>query len=546
MRTGRYTISSSTKLLPIAARGNVDEPPIFNLVEVEPVGQSASLGTGDRFATGVLAGFDVVQCQVAYVSGNDARLTEVASDATRDAIRSGGLRLTGCAFQADDVQCTLHQLGRVHKYVERGFRLPAGPLPAAPVELLRDEAPSTALINGALLDLLKGRLHWEPSTPPRIATPARRPPFPLLLKFARADAGAWRVVPPRSSAAQQQLASAATECAAPMAGLSHRLRSNPEALAVWTFVMKLKAAVERTRQDARARVPQYKEWRLLVQLRRSGKGIDRVDVYVFPPDVLPDVPLHALRPTNRAVRSFRGLHSLLMQRFATTASGGVVAAGAAGTTASGGVVAAGAVRSSRRCPASCTLPCCQRTSASVEHSAASESRVRNSESRAAPPLPVKKRYRAWPCAPDAASDDTPARPLAAGGPIEMPGMWENVVRVNGVVRDDLEMAITRHTRLRGREELDAHRARLEQAAKAADEAVDVTLLVETLRGLLAPDERELLGLDHDNVTRAVRLEEGEGGDSDSADALGCRPIRVCGDEEEATDMGHVAGEDQSW
>ena len=62
----------------------------------------------------------------------------------------------------------------------------------------------------------------------------------------------------------------------------------------------------------------------------------------------------------------------------------------------------------------------------------------------------------------------------------------------------------------GREELGAHRARLEQAAKAADEAVDVTPLVEQLRGLLAPDERELLGLDHDNVTRAERLEEGEG------------------------------------
>ena len=62
----------------------------------------------------------------------------------------------------------------------------------------------------------------------------------------------------------------------------------------------------------------------------------------------------------------------------------------------------------------------------------------------------------------------------------------------------------------GREELGAHRARLEQAVKEADKAGDVTPLVEQLRGLLAPDERELLGLDHDNVTRAVRLEEGEG------------------------------------
>ena len=62
----------------------------------------------------------------------------------------------------------------------------------------------------------------------------------------------------------------------------------------------------------------------------------------------------------------------------------------------------------------------------------------------------------------------------------------------------------------GREELGAHRARLEQAVKEADKAGDVTLLVEQLRGLLAPDERELLGLDHDNVTRAERLEEGGG------------------------------------
>ena len=62
----------------------------------------------------------------------------------------------------------------------------------------------------------------------------------------------------------------------------------------------------------------------------------------------------------------------------------------------------------------------------------------------------------------------------------------------------------------GRKELGAHRARLEQAVKEADKAGDVTPLVEQLRGLLAPDERELLGLDHDNVTRAVRLEEGGG------------------------------------
>ena len=142
--------------------------------------------------------------------------------------------------------------------------------------------------------------------------------------------------PPPSTAAQQ-LASAARECAAPV---PRHLCSHAESLAVWTFVRKLKKEVERTKQDARARVPQYHGWRVLGQLRRSGKGIERFDMYVLAPEVLPDLPLHALRPTNQAVRSFRGLCSLLTQRSATTASGGVVAAGAA--------------RSSGRCPACCT------------------------------------------------------------------------------------------------------------------------------------------------------------------------------------------------
>merc|ERR1711995_192619 len=144
---------------------------------------------------------------------------------------------------------------------------------------------------------------------------------------------------------------------------------------------------------------------------------------ILAPDVLPSLPLRSLRPTNRAVRSFRALHALLLQRFATTALGGVVAVGSA--------------RSSGRCPVCCSLPCCHRASASV--------------GRAAPPLPPKKRYRAWQRAgrraSESASDDTAARPPADGGPIEVTGMWENVVRVNGVVREDLEPAITRHTRL---------------------------------------------------------------------------------------------------
>ena len=44
----------------------------------------------------------------------------------------------------------------------------------------------------------------------------------------------------------------------------------------------------------------------------------------------------------------------------------------------------------------------------------------------------------------------------------------------------------------------------------AEKAVKVTLLVEQLRGLLAPDECATVGLDHDDVTRSRRLEEGEG------------------------------------
>ena len=473
------------------------------------MGHCASVGTGDRFATGVLAGFDVVQCQVAYVSGSDARLTEVASDATRDAIRSGELRLTKCAFEADNVQRTLHQILRIHKYVERGFRLPAGPLSAAPLAL-RDGAPSTAL-NKALLCLLKGRLHWEPRTPPRTTTPA---PFPLLLKFARVGKGAWRMVSPRSAAQQQQ----------PMDGLSPRLRSHPEALAVWTFVMKQKAVVERTRQDTRACVPQYNGWRVLGRLRRSGKGIDRFDLYLFPPDVLPGRPLHLLRPTLQAVRSFRGLHSLLMQRFATTALGG------------GGGAAEVAARSNGRCPACCTLPCCQHASTSV--------------GRAAPPLPPAKRYRVWQCAGGraSASDDTSARPPTDGGPIEVTGMWENVVRVNGIVREDLETAITRHTHV-CEEEREYGRARrlitdeTEERAATGDKPP-------------APSEEGAVA-DEELRERFIELDEDGSAYVDTGECLRLSlgatpherpslPIRICGEEEEATDIGLVAGEEQSW
>ena len=62
----------------------------------------------------------------------------------------------------------------------------------------------------------------------------------------------------------------------------------------------------------------------------------------------------------------------------------------------------------------------------------------------------------------------------------MTGMWDNVVRVNGVVREDLHTALDASSRKRNTNELD------------------------------------------------------------------CRPIRMCGEDEEATDMWEVAGEDQPW
>ena len=370
-RAREYRICWTTKVFDSDARGGW--PPVFNLVEVEPAGQFAqfaTVGTGDRFAIGVLAGFDLVPCQVAYISGKDARLTEVANDATRAAIRGGELRLAGGAFERTDVYATLCQLDRMRKYVARGFRLPPGSVAAAPMAL-REGTPSSAL-NHALLELLGGRLHWEPSTPPRAATPARRPQCPLLLKFSRTDGSDWRVAVPRSSAVAPPLATAPMDGAA-VAAPARRLCSQPEALAVWTFVNSVKNDVYRTKRDLRACVRQYSGWRVLGQLRRSGKGIDRFDLYVLPPDVLPDLPLRSLRPTNRAVRSFRGLWSLLVQR--------------CGATAAGGGGAATAARLNGRCPSCCALPCCQRASAGGAQHAASAA-------RAAPPLPPKKRYRA--------------------------------------------------------------------------------------------------------------------------------------------------------
>ena len=277
------------------------------------------------------------------------------------------------------------------------------------------------------------------------------------------DSGQWRVVPPRSSAAAPQLAAAARDCPAPMAGLSRKLRNHAEALAVWTFVKKMKAEVYRTKLDMRSCVPQYNGWRVLGQLRRSGKGIDRFDLYILAPDVLPSLPLRSLRPTNRAVRSFRGLHALLMQRFATTASGG------------GGAMTA--ARTSRRCPACCTLPCCRRASAGGAHADASAAGAHASSSDcAAPPLPPKKRYRDHAAArrdgrrvhdmQAVVPDGTAAPQPAGGGPLELTGMWENVVRVNGVVRDDMETAMARQERLRQALHMAAPPLRVQSAGSA--------------------------------------------------------------------------------
>ena len=149
---------------------------------------------------------------------------------------------------------------------------------------------------------------------------------------------------------------------------------------------------------------------------------------ILPPDVLPSLPLRSLRPTNRAVRSFRGLHSLLMQRFASTASSG----GGATTAA----------RSNGRCPACCTLPCCQRASAGGTRA--------SSSGHAAPSLPPKKRYRDPAAAQRddrrahaVAKDGTAAPQPAGGGALELSGVCENVVRVNDrVIRKRMAGEVT--------------------------------------------------------------------------------------------------------
>ena len=320
---GRYRIRSSIKLVHPAARNG--SPPVVNLVEVEPcalahgsIAQLPGRSTSAAFADFIIREFDMATCQVAYHAGADSWLLPVVSDAAREAIRNDELRLTGCAFQMTGVGGTISQLRRICKYVDRGFRLPTGRLAAAPRALL--DEPCRTNVRELVCRLLKGRLHWEPVTPPRSAAPARRP-YPLTHKFAKKHSGQWRAVPPRSSAVAQQLKSATRDCAASTRGLSPLLLKHAEALAVWTFVKMMQAAVYQTKMDMRSCVPQYDGWRVLGQLRRTGKGVDRFDLCLWPPDVLPGRSLRSLRPTSRAVRSFRQLKALLVERFASTAWG---------------------------------------------------------------------------------------------------------------------------------------------------------------------------------------------------------------------------------
>ena len=83
-RLGRYRIRSSIKLIHNATSDHW--PPVFNLVQVEPnTIAHESAGTGLAFADFIIREFDIVPCQVAYFSGDDARLVAQMSDTARDA-----------------------------------------------------------------------------------------------------------------------------------------------------------------------------------------------------------------------------------------------------------------------------------------------------------------------------------------------------------------------------------------------------------------------------------------------------------------------------
>ena len=55
---------------------------------------------------------------------------------------------------------------------------------------------------------------------------------------------------------------------------------------------------------------------------------------------------------------------------------------------------------------------------------------------------------------------------AGGGALELTGVWENVVRVNGVVRDDMETATARQERLRQALQMAAPPLRVQSAGGA--------------------------------------------------------------------------------
>ena len=340
-RLVRYRVCSSTK---VVLRDGQRWPPAFNLVEVAPTAAcDAAIASGVGFAELVLKDFDLVPAQVACVidGSEPPRLVTVLTDAARTAVRNGELQLTGCAFGSGaGVRATVAQLARIVKYVGRGFRLPAGllaPMPSTAREEAVARAPRQRGHPGRRLrrlcnQLLAGRLGWEPCTPPRAAPPPRAPPSPLRLGLATARAPPAAARQPMDIEALPASATAASDADATAAArLPAALRGHAEARAVWLHVREAVDTAYRTDSDLRrSAVPRLGGWRVLCQMRRTGKGVQRVDMHVYAPWVLPHVTLEALRPTNQAVRSFAALKRLLVGRFAaatgpTSASPGDVA-----------------------------------------------------------------------------------------------------------------------------------------------------------------------------------------------------------------------------
>ena len=272
-------------------------PLIVNLVEVELTAMcGAASATGVQFAERIIKDFDLVPAQVACVIGSDSRATfHVLTSGAHTAVRNSELQLTGCAFgNGGSVRNTVAQLARIVKYVSRDYRLLAGPLDCLPAGLLVHEdatarPPRPWGHPGRRLRRMYNKLLLlsfvcESRTPPRAHPPPRPRPSPLHLGLV-------------------------TDCMPPAAALFSVDRN--EALTVWLHVHKAFDTAYRTDCDLRCSVPGFNGWRVLCRMRRTGKGVGRLDLYVYGPWVLPHVPLESLRPTNQAVRSFAALKRFL-------------------------------------------------------------------------------------------------------------------------------------------------------------------------------------------------------------------------------------------